>query len=216
MALQEAIEPLQEYPLDEMFLVTTAHRHSWVQVYMPGYGWVDIETTATAIPPAAGFDPNSMDIVIPIIEPEDVKNRGFEFPWLLALQSLLILVVAGTVGTYAFRYGRLIYLRSLASGESARALRALYTLLLMRLAVEGYRIKSTAETSVEYAQEHPELKPFSELYTRLRYRERLEGPERDEDMDKIRGEYKGILGSASRKGLPGLLRRVFSLKDLRY
>ncbi len=216
MALQEAIEPLQQYSLDEMFLVTTAHRHSWVQVYMPGYGWIDIETTATALPPAAGFDPNSMDIVIPIIDPQDVKNRAFIFPWLLALQSLLVLLVAGVVGAYTFRFGRLLFLRSLSKGESVRALRALYTLLLMRLAVEGYRIKSTAETSMEYAESHPELGSFSELYTRLRYRERLEGAERENDLDSIRDEYRNVVGSARRKGLQGTLRRIFSLKDLRY
>ena len=216
LALQQVIEPLQQYPVENLFLVTTAHRHSWVQVYMPGYGWVDVETTATAIPPAAGFDPNSMDIVIPIIEPENVSNRSFEFPWLLALQALLVLMVAGVVGAYVFRYGRMLYLRSLASGESARSLRALYSLLLMRLAVEGYPIKSGSDTSVEYATDHPELETFAGLYTRLRYREYFTGVERAEELGKLKDEYQQIVRTARRRGLPGFVRRVFSLRDLRY
>jgi hypothetical protein len=162
------------------------------------------------------LDPNSADIVIPIIEPEDVTDRRFEFPWLLALQSLLVLVAAGTVGAYAFRYGRLLYLRAAAKGDSVRSLRSLYTLLLMRLAVEGYPIKPGSRTAAEYADEHPELKGFADLYSSLRYRERLTGGERKEELEKLRGEYRGIVKSAKRNGLPGLIRRFFSLRDLRY
>ncbi|HEQ71597.1 MAG TPA: hypothetical protein ENN69_03830, partial [Spirochaetia bacterium] len=52
--LREHMEPLQAYPLSELLMVTTSHRHAWTQVYIAGYGWIDIETTATAIPPALG------------------------------------------------------------------------------------------------------------------------------------------------------------------
>ena len=216
LALQRVIEPLQEYPIEEMYLVTTAHRHSWTQVYMPGYGWIDIETTATALPPAGGLDPNSADIIIPIIEPEEVINRRFEFPWLLTLQSLLVLVVAGTVGAYVFRYSRLLYLRAVAKGDSVRSLKSIYTLLLMKLAVEGYPIKPGSRTAKEYSDEHPELESFARLYTSLRYRERLSGEKRKEEFEKLRGEYRTVIGGAKRSGLPGLIRRIFSLKDLRY
>jgi hypothetical protein len=216
IALREVIEPLQEYPLEDLFLVTTAHRHSWTQVFMPGYGWIDIETTATALPPAGGLDPNSADIVIPIIEPEDVTDRNFEFPWLLVLQSLLVLGIAGVVGAYAFRYGRLLFLRTVAKGDSVRALRSLYALLLMKLAVEGYPIKPRSRTAQEYAEEHPELHSFAELYTSLRYRERLTGDRRRGEIEKLRGEYRSVIDSAKKNGLPGFFRRVFSLRDLRY
>lgn len=216
IALREVIEPLQEFPLEQMFLVTTAHRHSWTQVFLPPYGWIDIETTATALPPAGGLDPNSADIIIPIIEPDDVTDRRFEFPWLLALQSLLVLLVAGTVGAYVFRYSRLLYHRTVAKGESVRSLRSLYTLLLMKLAVEGYPIKPGSRTAKEYAEEHPELTSFADLYTSLRYRERLSGDSRKDEMEKLRREYRDVVTGAKRSGIPGLMRRVFSLRDLRY
>ncbi len=216
LALQQAIEPLQQFPLEDMYLVTTAHRHSWTQLYMPGYGWVDFETTGTAIPPMGGLNPNSADIVIPIIEPENVVDRNFQFPWLLTLQALLVLVVAGVAGTYAYRYGRLIFLRAVSKGDSVRSLRAVYSLLLMRLAAEGYPIKPVSRTAKEYAGEHPELVSFADLYTSLRYRERLSTDMRKAEIVKLRGEYRKILHNAKRSGFAGLVRRVFSLRDLRY
>ena len=215
-ALQEAIEPLRQFQMEEMFLVTTAHRHSWTQVYMPGFGWIDIETTATALPPLGGFDPNSADIVIPIIEPDSVIDRNFEFPWLLTLQALLVLLVAGVAGAYAFRYGRLIYLRAVSKGFSVRALRSLYSLLLIRLATEGYPLKPPSRTAYEYAGDHPELKDFATLYTSLRYREKLPAETRSEELEKLRKEYKKVISQAKRAGLLGVVRRVFTLRDLRY
>ena len=68
--LREVIEPLREFPLDELFLITTAHRHSWTQFYLPGYGWVDFETTQYAIPPPPELSAAGQDIVIPIIQIE--------------------------------------------------------------------------------------------------------------------------------------------------
>ncbi|MBN1686202.1 MAG: transglutaminase domain-containing protein [Spirochaetales bacterium] len=215
-ALQEVIQPLQQFSLDEMYLVTTAHRHSWTQVYMPGYGWIDIETTATAMPPVGGLNPNSTDIVIPIIEPENVLERKFEFPWLLTLQALLVLMVAGTAGAYAYRYGRLVYLKAVSRGESVRSLRAIYSLLLARLAAEGYPIKPVSHTVKEYAGEHPELEHFAELYTTLRYRQRLKADKRELEFQKLRVEYRNVVESTKRSGFTGLLKRVFTLRDLRY
>jgi len=215
-ALQQTIEPLRQFPLEDMFLVTTAHRHSWTQLYVPGYGWLDIETTATAMPPLGGLDPNAADIVIPIIEPDEVVDRNFEFPWLITLQALLVLVVAGVAGAYSFRYGRLIYLRAMAKGNSVRSIRSLYSLLLMRLAAEGYPIKSGARTANEYAGEHPELSNFAALYTSLRYRERFTPEERNEEFHKLRREYRTVVDKTKRRGLAGLVCRMFTLRDLRY
>ncbi|MBT3273005.1 MAG: transglutaminase domain-containing protein, partial [Spirochaetales bacterium] len=214
--LQSVIEPLQNYGLDEMYLVTTAHRHSWVQVYMPGYGWIDIETTSTALPPPAGSDPNSMDIIIPIIDPESVDLSRFEFPWLLVLQSLGVLIGSAIAGAYIFRYSRLIYLQKLAKGNTQKALRALFSLLLMKLAVEGYPLKPGFLTSTEYAESHPELSGFAELYTRLRYRERFSEGQKDEEFQRIRSEYNQITQTSRRSGVSGFFKRVFSLRDLRY
>ena len=216
LVLQEIIEPLQQFSLDELYLVTNMHRHSWVQVFMPGYGWVDVETTATAIPPVGGMNPNEMDVVIPIIQPGDVAQPRFAFPWLLALQALGILLVAGLAGAYIFRFSRRLYLKSLARGESDRSLKALHLLLLTGLANEGYPIKRDSETPLEYAQEHPEMRNFAEYFTQLRFKDRFAEGEKKANWNQLRFSYDETLDSAKKRGLWGFLRRVFSLRDLRY
>ncbi|MDR1636408.1 MAG: transglutaminase domain-containing protein, partial [Treponema sp.] len=50
-ALRSKIKVLQEFPFEDLYLVTDAHSHSWTQFYIPGYGWIDFEATAFAIPP---------------------------------------------------------------------------------------------------------------------------------------------------------------------
>jgi transglutaminase-like putative cysteine protease len=100
--LRESIPELQEFPFRDLYLVTTAQRHSWVQAYIPSFGWVDLESTAYALPPPPGRNPSSMNVVIPLIQGEPVQRR-FQFPWLLALQLLLALGVLILLGIYGFR-----------------------------------------------------------------------------------------------------------------
>ena len=54
--LRQSIEPLQEHPVEDLYLITTAHRHSWTQFWLPDFGWIDFETTthAKTPPPGAG------------------------------------------------------------------------------------------------------------------------------------------------------------------
>jgi len=73
--LRQALPPLQAFPLEELFLVTTAHRHSWAQFWIPDYGWIDFETTAFAIPPMGMGDPNNRDVVIPLIQEESPNTH---------------------------------------------------------------------------------------------------------------------------------------------
>ena len=54
------------------------------------------------------------------------------------------------------------------------------------------------------------------LYTSLRYRERVTDAKRKDELDKLREEYRKVVSGAKRSGLSGLVRRVFSLRDLRY
>jgi transglutaminase-like putative cysteine protease len=215
LVLREHIEPLQEFSLRELILVTSAHRHSWVQLYMPGYGWVDFDPTTYAIPPVGGGDPNNMNVVIPLIQ-EMENPEVFRFPWVPVLQGLAILVFTGLVSVYLYRYGRQAYLWRLAAGQSPRSLRALYTLLLMRLAESGQPLKSPAETALEYAGGDADLRRFSSLYTMLRYRDRFRSGERDDAVRRMRETYREVSRLARRPGLAATLKRVFSLRGLYY
>ncbi len=70
---------------------TTAHRHSWTQLYFPQFGWIDIESTETAIPPEKGENANEGRIIIPIIEARKNHNREADFQWGLLLRIILLL-----------------------------------------------------------------------------------------------------------------------------
>jgi transglutaminase-like putative cysteine protease len=216
LVLQQAIEPLQQFPLSELYLVTTAHHHSWVQLYLPRYGWVDFESTTFAIPPMGSGDPNSMNVVIPIIQGDKGPLPIFQFPWRLALKVLVGLVLVGILGAYTLRYGREVYLFIVSKAQNTRALRALQEALLMRLAAEGYSVKVPSQTIQEYSESYPELGGFASLYTRLRYRERFEPGEKDRAWRDLRENFQRILGQSRKKGLKHLARRMFSLKGLYY
>ncbi|UCF99952.1 MAG: hypothetical protein JSV89_10545 [Spirochaetaceae bacterium] len=214
--LREAIPELQEHPFRDLYLVTTAQRHSWVQVYVPSLGWVDFESTAYALPPPPGRNPNSMNVVIPLIQGEEMERRVFRFPWLLTLQFLLALTALILVGIYAFRFARKLYLKAAVRRQDLRALKALYTLLLIQLAERGLEVKRPFLTPMEYAEDHPELSRFAEIYTMLRFRENLKPEERAEAWEALLASYREILEASLRPGLFPALRRTFSLKGLYY
>lgn len=215
LVLQRHIEPLQQYSLRDLYLVTTAHRHSWVQLYMPGYGWVDFDPTSYAIPPMGMGNPNSMNVVIPLIQ--EMENPVvFRIPWVPILRGLAVLAFAGLVGVYLYRYGRELYLWRLAAGQGTRSIRALYLLLLLRLAQNGRPLKPPAQTALEYAGADSGLHRFSSLYTMLRYRDRYRPGEREALLRQIRGSYQDVARSARRPGLAAFLRRLLSLRGLYY
>jgi hypothetical protein len=214
--LWQTIEELQQYAPSQLVLVTTAHRHSWTQIYMPAYGWVDFETTAFAIPPMGGGDPNNMNVVIPILQEGEQPAPQFQFPWLLVGRVLGIFVLFGILGAYLLRYGREAYLLLLAKSKNTRGLRALQAALLMRLAAEGYPVKHPAETIQEYSDEHPELSRFAALYTRLRYREKSRPQERAESWKDLRVSYRSVLDENRKSGIVNSVKRAFSLKGLYY
>ena len=215
LQLQKHIEPLQQYPLRDLFLVTTAHRHSWVQIYMPGYGWVDFDPTSYALPPVGGGDPNNMNVVIPLIQP--LENPVlFRIPWVPILRGLAMAAFAGLLLTYLYRFGREAYLWRLAAGQGPRSVRALYTLQLMRLAENGRPLKEPAQTALEYAQGDPPLRRFASLYTMLRYRARYPAGARESLLAQYRDAYRTAERSARRPGLAAALRRALSLRGLRY
>ncbi len=211
--LKERISALKDVPLDELFLVTDAHRHSWVELYLPEYGWVDFETTAFAKPPPPGGDANSLDVVIPLIDERDYEHQA-PFPWLLLARIVGIVALVGASAVYLYRYGSEIVLRLIARRRDRKGLRALYRLLLMRLAAEGYEVKVPSETPLEYSGRYALLAEFASLYTRLYYRTRS-----DEDAElwaQVRAAWRTALDRARRKGAGGFLRRSFSLRGLYY
>jgi transglutaminase-like putative cysteine protease len=216
--LRGAIKPLQSYPLEELFLVTTAHRHSWVQFWLPEYGWIDFETTSFAIPPAGFGDPNNRDVVIPLLQEDPSLVPIPSFPWRTLLRWAGILLAGGVLLAYLFRYGREAYLVFQARRSDDAGVRALYRLLLIKIAAEGRPLKPPAKTSREYSEyfpEEPAFLEFAALYTRLRYRENTP-EEREALFAELRREFHAVTGGLKRPGPVGALRRVFSLRSLSY
>ena len=213
--LQKAIEPLQQYPLDSLYLVTTAHHHSWVQYYMPGYGWVDFETTSHAIPPPPGFDMNQQDVVIPLIEEVVYEEDTFTFPWLLMIKILGGIAGAAIGGGYLYRYLRELVLASRSRKGTHRSLYALLQLVLMKKAAEGWQVKKRWQTVKEYAEQYPEFGDFADVYTELRYRQHIEEEEKRRLWDKIFFAYEQLKKNRKQGFLP-FFRRIFSLRGLYY
>jgi len=214
--LQQSIPELQKYPLSQLMLVTTAHRHSWVQYYLPGYGWVDFESTAYAIPPPSQLNPNNQTVIIPLITPQKEQAPILQFPWLLVLQILALIAVAIVVLLYLYRYGREATLVLLARRGGPRGAWALYRVLLMRLAAAGYHLKPPSRTPVEYAEVHPEVRQFAAAYTRLRYRSQATEEETAEMWSKLTADYATAVRDSRKRGIKERLRRIFSLRGLYY
>jgi hypothetical protein len=217
--LRNQIKLLQEFPFEDLFLVTTAHRHSWVQFWMPDYGWIDFETTSFAIPPIGMGDANNRDVVIPIFEKEPEITPLRSFPWRPVLRALGILAAAAALAAYALRYGRELILLRRARNRGIKAARALFGLLLMRLAAEGKPIKLPFQTSAEYSYLFPKddaFKSFSAIYTEIRYRNILDQAGQIKLHTALWENYRAVLSGHKRPGLRGFLKRIFSLRGLAY
>ena len=216
--LRKRIEPLQKIPLDQLYLVTSAHRHAWAQFYIPGYGWVDIETTAYAKPPKPQFDPNNRDVVIPLIEKERpapaLTGRG-KINWRTTAIVGGFVVSAFLLLLYVYRYGREVILFVRSRGSAPQAMEALYRLSLLRLAARGYPLKEPYETPLEYSQRVPELSALSVRLNEYRFRERLSAEERRAIRRELHVTYRG-LWKRVKAGTLGLLGRMFSLRPLYY
>ena len=213
--LMESVEPLKQFPAENLYLVTTAHRHSWVQFFLPGYGWVDFETTEYAMPPMGGGDPNSMDVVIPIIQ-EIEEAPIFEIPWFVLARVFGFLLIGAVVGIYLYRYVGELYLVMLSRSQSVKALKAMGRVLLLRLAGEGYAVKAHSKTLLEYSSQYSELGAFADMYTALRYKERYRGGEWDRSWQELRNCYDGVLKSCRRRGIANTVKRVFGLRGIYY
>nr|AGS52258.1 transglutaminase domain protein [uncultured bacterium contig00059] len=228
--LRARIPVLQQFPFNNLFLVTNLHSHSWTQFYIPGYGWLDFEATAFAIPPEGTGDFNTWDVVIPIIDENKVFSQVRKFPWRAVLRTAFIMACIALVCAYALRYGREAFLYFGAqrggrdgaqqAGAQRAAARSLYLLLLARLAADGRPIKPASRTALEYAELFPgekgDCRLFADLYSQLRWREFADNAQRDECFDRLRREYRNILEGSRRKGMVNWFKRVLSLRGLAY
>lgn len=212
--LRQSIPGLQQYDIDSLYLVTTAHRHSWTQLYFPRLGWIDFESTGTAIPPPPSEDANSSRIIIPIIEAR--KNRAAEFRWGVLFRILLFMTALSLSSVYAYKTGRCVLLFASSRADTDKALQSLFLLLLIRMADSGFRLKRPSETAKEYAQQYPVLSGFAETYSHLRYKTSFTGGEKAELWTVLRAEYAKTAKELKTQGFTGWIRGIFDLRGLYY
>lgn len=213
MELEKHIPKLLEFPPENLYLVTTSHRHSWTQFYLPPYGWVDFETTSFAIPPPPGFDPNNRDVVIPLIQDYRAPEDVFVFPWGLVLRILGGAAGLTLAGLYLFRYGKRFVLAIKGRKNTRNGAGALYRLALMKIAAGGLPVKKPSQTALEFAETLPAFSAFAGAYTQILYRTRFGEGEEDALWKELREQYK----AARRLKGPGfynLIRKPFSLRGL--
>jgi hypothetical protein len=148
---------------------------------------------------------------------QDVRSEdeAFVFPWKFVLKVFLIAALIVITALYLYRYGKEVYLSYRSRRNDQKGLRALFTLLLMRKAADGYEIKHPHVTALEYAELHAELAGFAHYYTTLRYKEKFTPGEEESLWRNLRQRYREAL-SEKRDGFFPFLRRIFNLKGLYY
>jgi len=220
--LRARIPALQEFPFDNLLMVTNIHSHSWTQFYIPNYGWLDFEATAFSLPPVGMGDFNNWDVVIPLIDEDRTFSQVRKFPWQAVFRSAVALLIFALICAYALRYGReLVLYLGIKRGGRAGA-RSLYLYLLARLAADGQPIKPVSKTAHEYADlfpgtaENPHFKTFADIYSRLRWREFASQAESDECFLQLMNEYNSILKTTRRRGIHRWFIRLISLRGLAY
>lgn len=212
--LAERIPRLREMAGPHFFLVTTAHRHSWVQFFLPGYGWIDFETTSYAIAPEMEGDPNSANVVIPKITEKSIKKRQPPFPWFFLLRVFLFTAGGLLILLYFLRWGYPLYLLLRGRQKNQHGLLALYKLLVFRLSVSGRYQKKPGETSRELSEAVPETAEFCSLFEKLRYREFYNAQDEERFWQESRHIFRKAYRSCAAKGLAGQLKAFFNLKAI--
>ena len=233
--LRNQIPVLQQFPFENLFMVTNLHSHSWTQFYIPNYGWLDFEATSFSIPPLGMGDFNTWDVVIPVIDDNKVFTSVRKFPWQAVIRAIGFMAVFALLGAYALRYGRELILCMGVSRGGRDGARSMYLLLLARLAADGKPIKPASKTAHEYhdlffsktdnrkktkqainEKECPALKTFADIYSELRWRQFADASQMEERFRLLKKEYHNILNSARRGGPLHAIKRAFSLRGLAY
>jgi len=215
MVLQESLDIISDIPLDELMLVTTAHRHSWVQFYIPGMGWIDFETTGFAIPPTGG-DLNSAKIVIPIIRQIKDKSDNFIFPWKLIFSIFLVIVILVITLLYLYKFILILTLSVRSLKPSSVSFESRYRYVLHRFFLAGYPLKTKTMTPVEYGEINKDALLFTELFTELLYRNVYSSDEYDLVTKRFDEEYFRLKEVTKPKGLLKHIKRFFSLRGVFY
>ena len=223
-AIRSRLPVLQQFPSEDLYLVTDAHGHSWPQFYIPDYGWIDFEATTFAIAPIGFGDGNLRDVVIPLLDENRVFAPVRAFPWRAVLRFLSSLAVLALLAAYALRYGRELALYIGVRRGGREGARSLYLLLLARLAADGCPIKPVSKTAPEYAQLFTGgtstvggvLATFAAIYTELRWRNFSDSAEMEKRFDLLKAEYSKILTENRRRGAAAFIKRLFSLRGLAY
>jgi hypothetical protein len=225
LVLRNKLPVLQQFPFDNLYMVTNIHSHSWTQFYIPGYGWLDFESTSFSIPPQGMGDFNNWDVIIPLFDEQRTFSQIKKFPWQAVGRTVITLALFALVLAYILRYGRelVLYMNSRNEGFDIRGrTRSLYLLLLARLAADGQPIKPASKTAHEYSQlfrgkdDSSYFKQFAEIYSELRWRQFNNPVEIEKRFQMLKKEYNEILISTRRRGLHRGLIRIISLRGLAY
>ena len=213
--LQGSIDIIADIPLEELILVTTAHRHSWVQFYIPSMGWVDFDATTFAIPPMNG-DMNSAKIVIPIIRQLKDKSPNFVFPWkfILSVFGMILILIITLLYLYKFIIMTTLCVKSLKPTDVSFESR--YKYILHRFFLLGYPLKTKTVTPVEYGALNNEALLFTELFTELLYRDVYTDDERYRVIKKFEEEYFRLKELTKPKGFLKRIKNIFSLRGVFY
>jgi len=222
-SLQRKIPILQKFPFEHLFMVTSAHAHSWTQFFIPDYGWLDFEATDFSIAPVGMGDFNNWDVIIPLFDEQKTFSNVKKFPWRAVGKALINMAIFALICAYALRYGReaVLYANSRRHFDIRRRTRSLYLLLLARLAADGQPIKPASKTAAEYSQlfrgkEDSCFKPFAQIYSELRWRQFENPAEMESRFEELKKEYREILTATRRKGIHRWFIRIISLRGLAY
>lgn len=213
--LKESLPVIKDVPISELLLVTTAHKHSWVQYYVPQFGWVDFDATSFAIPPIMG-DPNSADLVIPIIRGEGQNPESYIFPWKVLLTLILAIFICIALTLYFYKAFLLCSFSVKSKKPAAISFESRYRYILHRFFLSGRTMKTRSMTPTEYGQKEKDFALFAQLFTELLYQENYSAGMREETLAVFDEEYKKLLSLSIPKEFSGKIKAFFSMRGIFY
>jgi transglutaminase-like putative cysteine protease len=153
--------------------VPASAAHAWVEVYFPGYGWVEFEPTAAFAPPDYPGAPGAAPMAEPQPAPAEASITFGEVARLIAAAVIILLVLAWLA--------RPLFVRAPPASERVRAL-----YWQMRRALSRAGLRAAASTTPhEYLRAHaaalaPPLRSAlaeaTQVYERAEYGEQSPAP----------------------------------------